>query len=188
MPALELTLLGTGSPMHTPHRFGPSQVIHSGETRLLIDTGWGSTSRLHQAGMPPRMIDAVFITHLHSDHTTDMADFLVMRWVGCINRPIPIYGPAGTKRMVHAFQEAMAADTGYRLAHHGDKLWPGASPPTSQSLRPAITRSRSRGMPISRSRRSRSIIARSNRRTASVSKLREGRSRSPETLTPALAF
>lgn len=125
MPALELTLLGTGSPMHTPHRFGPSQVIHSGETRLLIDTGWGSTSRLHQAGMPPRMIDAVFITHLHSDHTTDMADFLVMRWVGCIDKPIPIYGPAGTKRMIHGFQEAMAADTVYRLAHHGDKLWSG---------------------------------------------------------------
>jgi ribonuclease Z len=125
MPALELTLLGTGSPMHTPHRFGPSQVIHSGATRLLIDAGWGSTPRLFQAGMPPQTIDAVFITHLHSDHTTDMADFLVMRWVGCIEKPIPIYGPAGTKRMIHGFQEAMAADTGYRLAHHGDKLWSG---------------------------------------------------------------
>lgn len=125
MPALELTLLGTGSPMHTPHRFGPSQVIHSGTTRLLIDTGWGATSRLFQAGLPPQSIDAVFITHLHSDHTTDMADFLVMRWVGCIQKAIPIYGPAGTKRMIHGFQEAMAADTGYRLAHHGDKLWSG---------------------------------------------------------------
>jgi len=125
MPALELTLLGTGSPMHTPHRFGPSQVIHSGTTRLLIDAGWGATSRLFQAGLPPQSIDAVFITHLHSDHTTDMADFLVMRWVGCIQKPIPVYGPVGTMRMIHGFQEAMAADTGYRLAHHGDKLWSG---------------------------------------------------------------
>jgi ribonuclease Z len=91
----------------------------------MIDTGWGSTLRLYQAGMPPQTIDAVFITHLHSDHTTDLADFLVMRWVGGIRGPIPIYGPEGTSRMVKGFQEAMAADTKYRLEHHGEKLWPG---------------------------------------------------------------
>jgi len=125
MSPLELTLLGTSSPMHVPHRFGPSQIISDGKVRLLIDTGWGGTSRLYQNGTPPQTIDAVFITHLHSDHTTDMADFLVMRWVGGIKSPIPIYGPAGTKRMIHGFQEAMAADTKYRLDHHGDKLWSG---------------------------------------------------------------
>lgn len=122
---LELTLLGTNGPPHVGHRFGPSQVISDGEVRLLIDTGWGSTLRLFQAAMPPQTIDAVFITHLHSDHTTDMADFLVMRWVGGITTPIPIYGPVGTKRMVEGFQQAMEADTSYRLAHHGEKLWSG---------------------------------------------------------------
>jgi ribonuclease Z len=122
---LELTLLGTSSPVHVAHRFGPSQVISNGDTKLLIDTGWGSTLRLFQNGTPPQSIDAVFITHLHSDHTTDMADFLVMRWVGGISSPIPIYGPEGTKRMIHGFQEAMAADTKYRLDHHGEKLWAG---------------------------------------------------------------
>ena len=125
MPALELVLLGTSSPIHTPHRFGPSQVITDGRTRIMVDTGWGSTLRLYQAAMPPQTIDAIFITHLHSDHTTDLADFLVMRWVGGIRAPIPIYGPAGTAHMVKGFQEAMAADTKYRLDHHGDKLWSG---------------------------------------------------------------
>ena len=125
MSPLELTLLGTGSPMHVPHRFGPSQLISDGKVRLLIDTGWGATLRLYQNGTPPQTIDAVFVTHLHSDHTTDMADFLVMRWVGGIKSPLPIYGPVGTKRMIAGFQEAMAADTVYRLAHHGDKLWSG---------------------------------------------------------------
>jgi ribonuclease Z len=125
MSVLELVLLGTSSPIHTPHRFGPSQVITDGETRILVDTGWGSTVRLYQAQMPPQTIDAIFITHLHSDHTTDLADFLVMRWVGGIRGPIPIYGPVGTSRMVKGFQEAMAADTKYRLDHHGDKLWSG---------------------------------------------------------------
>jgi ribonuclease Z len=125
MSSLELVLLGTTGPIHTPHRFGASQVITDGKKRLLIDTGWGATLRLYQASMPPQAIDAVFITHLHSDHTTDLADFLVMRWVGGIRGPIPIYGPEGTARLVKAFQEAMAADTKYRLAHHGEKLWSG---------------------------------------------------------------
>ncbi len=123
--ALELVLLGTSSPIHTPHRFGPSQVITDGRTRIMIDVGWGSTLRLYQANMPPQTIDALFITHLHSDHTTDLADFLVMRWVGGIRGPMSIYGPMGTSRMVKGFQEAMAADTKYRLDHHGEKLWSG---------------------------------------------------------------
>jgi ribonuclease Z len=123
--SLDLILLGTGSPVHVAHRFGPSQVLTDGTTRVLVDTGWASTLRLVQAGIPPQSIDAVFFTHLHSDHTTDLADFLVMRWVGGIRHAIPVYGPAGTKRMVHGFQEAMAADTKYRLDHHGDKLWDG---------------------------------------------------------------
>ena len=123
--SLELVLLGTSSPIHTPHRFGPSQVITDGRTRIMVDTGWGSTLRLYQAAMPPQSIDAIFITHLHSDHTTDLADFLVMRWVGGVRGPIQIYGPAGTSLMVKGFQEAMAADTKYRLDHHGEKLWSG---------------------------------------------------------------
>lgn len=122
---LELILLGTGSPIHVAHRFGPSQVITDGKRRILVDTGWAATVRLVQAGVPPPSVDAVLFTHLHSDHTTDLADFLVTRWVTGIQHAIPIFGPAGTQRMVHGFQEAMAADTKYRLDHHGDKLWSG---------------------------------------------------------------
>lgn len=125
MSVLELLILGTSSPIHSGHRFGPSQVISDGETNLLVDTGWGVTLRLYQARTPPQRINAVFFTHLHSDHTTDLADFLVMRWVGGIKHPVPVYGPEGTARMAAGFQEALAADTKFRLAHHGEKLWAG---------------------------------------------------------------
>ena len=43
--SLELILLGTSSPIHTPHRFGPSQVVTDGRARLMVDVGWGSTVR-----------------------------------------------------------------------------------------------------------------------------------------------
>ena len=37
--SLELVLLGTSSPIHTPHRFGPSQAITDGRTRIMVDLG-----------------------------------------------------------------------------------------------------------------------------------------------------
>ena len=124
---LELILLGTSSPLHSPHRFGPSQIVRGGDTTVLIDCGWGATLRLYQAGLgPPGLprVGAVFFTHLHSDHTTDFADFVVMRWLGGVDAPLPVYGPEGTANMVEGFRQALSADTRFRLAHHGEKLSP----------------------------------------------------------------
>jgi ribonuclease Z len=64
----------------------------------------------------------VLFTHLHSDHVTDFADLRMMAWTGGRTTPLPVYGPAGTGRMVRGFQEALAADTSYRLEHHQGKL------------------------------------------------------------------
>jgi len=124
MPDLELIILGTSSPIHSSHRFGNSQVIQGGDSSIMIDAGWGTTLRLFQAQIRLPTIDAVFFTHLHSDHITDFADFMVMRWVTGIREPLPVYGPAGTKRMIEGFQQILEADTGFRIAHHGDKLDP----------------------------------------------------------------
>src|SRR3990170_3674786 len=99
---LELILLGTSSPLHSSHRFGPSQIVRGGDTTVLIDCGWGATLRLYQAGLgPPGLprVGAVFFTHLHSDHTTDFADFVTMRWLGGIDAPLPVYGPESTAIM-----------------------------------------------------------------------------------------
>jgi len=120
--ALELLLLGTGSPVASPNRWGPSQLIIGGDVRVLVDCGWGAARRLYLARTPPQTIDAVFFTHLHSDHITDFADLLVMRWLGGITAPLPVYGPEGTAEMVAGFRQALAADTRFRLAHHGEKL------------------------------------------------------------------
>lgn len=121
---LEVLLLGTGSPIASPNRWGPSQLIIGGDTRILVDCGWGAARRLYLARTPPQTIDAVFFTHLHSDHITDFADFIVMRWLGGVTSPLPVYGPEGTAEMVEGFRQAVAADTRFRLAHHGEKLSP----------------------------------------------------------------
>ncbi len=120
--ALEIVLLGTTGPVHSANRFGTAQVVVGGDATVLIDCGWGATLRLYQAGIRLPAIDALFFTHLHSDHTTDLADFLVMRWLGGIDSPLRVYGPEGTANMVEGFRQALSADTAFRLAHHGEKL------------------------------------------------------------------
>ncbi len=124
MPTLELILLGTGSPIYMPHRSGNAQIIRGGDANVLIDVGWGATVRMYQCGVGPPQIDAVFVTHLHSDHTTDFADLLVNRWLGGITKPLRVYGPEGTKSMIAGYRQALEADTRFRFAHHGEQLAP----------------------------------------------------------------
>jgi ribonuclease Z len=123
-PAIEVILLGTGSPIPSADRSGPGQVVIAGSTHLLVDCGWGAARRLVPAGVYPASIDAVLFTHLHSDHITDFADFMVTRFIGGATRPLPVFGPEGTRATVDGFLAALAADTRYRLAHHGEKLHP----------------------------------------------------------------
>ena len=125
MSTLELTILGTGSPLPSPDRCGGGQVVAGGGASILIDCGWGVARRMQQARIPSAALDAVFFTHLHSDHITDFADLLMTSWTGGRAAPLPVYGPEGTREMVEGFQQALAADVRYRIAHHGEQLWPG---------------------------------------------------------------
>ena len=58
MPALELTLLGTGSPVHVPHRFGHGvaagdDVVQQHRLAALGEAGLGQAD-LHVAVAEPR--------------------------------------------------------------------------------------------------------------------------------------
>ena len=48
-------------------RFGPSILVDAGNQKLLFDCGRGATQRLYQLKVPFNEVDALFLTHLHSD-------------------------------------------------------------------------------------------------------------------------
>jgi ribonuclease Z len=75
-----VTLLGTGSPVLLPDRFGPATLVEAGDQKLLFDAGRGVPIRLKQIGVPLARLDALFITHYHSDHTNGIPDLWLTAW------------------------------------------------------------------------------------------------------------
>lgn len=121
--AMEVVLLGTGSPMYNAARCGAGYVVIAGETQVVVDLGWGASRRINAAGLAHASVGHLCLTHMHSDHITDIPDFLMQRWTGGATGPLQVYGPVGTRETVTAFQAGLRLDVEYRIAHHGeDKL------------------------------------------------------------------
>lgn len=119
--ALRITLLGTGSPIPDPARAGPSTLVRTDDAVLLVDCGRGVLMRLAAAGVLPPMIDALLLTHLHSDHITDLGDVITTNWVMSPGpRLLRIVGPPGTRQVVDGTLASLAPDIRYRLDHHDD--------------------------------------------------------------------
>jgi ribonuclease Z len=118
---IEVTLLGTGSPMVDPNRAGPSTLVRAGSELLLLDCGRGVLMRAAAVGVGAANLTALLLTHLHSDHITDLGDVITTRWVTTFeSTPLPIIGPPGTAEVVDAILAALGPDIRYRIAHHPD--------------------------------------------------------------------
>lgn len=122
---LHLALCGTGSPFPDPTRAGPCSAVIAGERLFIVDTGEGSARTLGYMGIPAAKIEAILLTHFHSDHIDGLGPFLLQRWgTGTFQTPTPIYGPPGVETLVDGFRAAYVLDFGYRVAHHSPKIMP----------------------------------------------------------------
>jgi ribonuclease Z len=123
--SITVTLLGTGSPMADPHRAGPATLVQAGGEHFLVDAGRGVLMRLAAAGVPVNQLRAVLVTHLHSDHITDLNDVITAMWITTFEpTPLRIIGPPGTRAVVEHLLAALGPDIGYRIAHHADLTEP----------------------------------------------------------------
>ena len=113
-----VTLLGTGVPIPRPDRFGPSTLIEAGDQKLLIDAGRGATIRLYQLGVPIGRIDALLLTHYHSDHTVGIPDLWLTGWLpphfGKRTTPFRVIGPEGANTLMAHLEKAYATDIAIR--------------------------------------------------------------------------
>ena len=116
---LDVTLLGTGDPVPRVDRFGPSILVEAGPYRLLFDAGRGVTQRLGQLDIPLGDIDAVFITHFHSDHLSGLPDLWLTGWLpppfGRRTQPMRVIGPEGLSGILDGFRQAFDPDIQIRI-------------------------------------------------------------------------
>ena len=122
---LNVGVCGAGGPLPDPQRSGACLVIMAGENLLMVDAGTNGVRNLGRMRVPVGEMDAVLLTHFHSDHIDGLGETATLRWAGGANTsPLPVIGPTGVKQVVDGFNLAYAQDTVYRHEHHGDSVAP----------------------------------------------------------------
>ncbi|MEX1252699.1 MAG: MBL fold metallo-hydrolase, partial [Hyphomonas sp.] len=117
---LHIYVCGAGSPFPDPRRGGPCLAVVAGDQHILIDAGSGGVRTLTRMGYPVGELDAVFLTHLHSDHIDGLGELLMQAWInGGRGAAMPVYGPSGVEEVVNGFNAAYRIDASYRTGHHG---------------------------------------------------------------------
>jgi ribonuclease Z len=124
---LHAAIAGSGSPLPDPRRGNPCVAVIAGRRVFIVDAGEGASETLNRMQMPPERIEAVLLTHFHSDHIGGLGSLAIQRWAaGHASTPMRVLGPPGVERVVAGYNEAYAMDSGYRTAHHGEAILPSA--------------------------------------------------------------
>lgn len=122
-----LILLGTGTPNLLPEKFQAGYAVVVDDRSYIVDCGGGVMQRISQAkenyqleGLAWENLTRLFLTHLHPDHTTGLADFIMAPWVLGRGDTVQIFGSKGTQSLVEHLLQAYEIG----IAEHRDGLAP----------------------------------------------------------------
>ncbi|MGW0732206.1 MBL fold metallo-hydrolase [Streptomyces sp. NPDC002851] len=100
---LRLTVLGSSTPYASVDNPCSGYLVSSGDTRVWMDAGSGTLAQL-QRHVRLDEVDAIWISHLHADHSADLLTAYYAALFADIRlaTPIPLYGPPGiADRLAH---------------------------------------------------------------------------------------
>jgi ribonuclease BN (tRNA processing enzyme) len=119
--ANRLVLLGTqGGPFIRSYKQTPSaNLIVFKNIPIVIDTGFGVTFKLLDAGITLSSIKYIFITHHHSDHNLELGPLLYNAWIAGLKEPIHVYAPAGLNSLLSYYWDSNRFDIETRIKDEG---------------------------------------------------------------------
>lgn len=117
----ELVILGTkgGPSILKDTRLPQSTAFVKDEKVYLFDAGYGASLRLVQSNLPLKNLEAIFITHLHSDHVTDYPALLSNAWNSGLKHNLKVFGPVGTEEMTKGVWQTFKRDIELRVEDEG---------------------------------------------------------------------
>ena len=121
---MHVFLLGSGGPMPNETRDVTAFAVIAGGEFIMVDVGPGIVKNMNLLNLPAGRISALFLTHFHSDHISDMGELDFMTWAQGRERKLDVYGPKGVKQVVDGFNKAFRLDASYRTAHHTEEFMP----------------------------------------------------------------
>lgn len=93
-----LQVLGSGGPELQDKRASSSYLIwRDGVPRVLVDSGGGSALRFGESGATVSNLEVILLTHLHVDHTADLAALVKSAFFEDRQLPLPLFGPTGNQ-------------------------------------------------------------------------------------------
>ncbi|MES4891900.1 MBL fold metallo-hydrolase [Streptomyces sp. NPDC096012] len=101
---LTLTVLGTASPHPGPDRPCSGYLLSGGGAEVWVDAGPGTFAALQRHTDPARLT-AVWISHLHADHSADLLSAAYAFAFGGMAppAPVPVYAPGDCARRLAGF-------------------------------------------------------------------------------------
>jgi ribonuclease BN (tRNA processing enzyme) len=112
---LTFTFLGTGAPPVSLRRAGPSHLVEADGRKVLIDCGSGVTQRLVASGHKGAEIDALIVTHEHSDHLVDFYQLVVSSWHQGRDKPWRVLAPQPALMNMQGQYEAFRRERELRI-------------------------------------------------------------------------
>ncbi|MDA8781464.1 MBL fold metallo-hydrolase [Gammaproteobacteria bacterium] len=123
--SLSAVVCGSRSPIPSPGRAQACVLVNAGGNYYVVDIGDGSANNLNNWRIDINKIRGTLLTHLHSDHISDLADLHLATWVNSAHtKTLDVYGPEGVELVTQGFENAYQLDYQFRHEHHGDEVAP----------------------------------------------------------------
>ena len=109
--ALTAVVCGSRAPINDPNRAEACILVQAGDKIFIFDTGDGSIQNLNNWNTPWDRFEAVFYTHLHSDHISDIGELHMDTWIGGQrDSKLKVYGPEGVQMLTDGTELAYTKD------------------------------------------------------------------------------